>query len=85
MTHFDETSGIVPCTTPWGCWWQTMDEVYIEVDSDGLTGKQVKCLIKPRHISVAVKGDTIIDVSIVLLTLSCIRAISSFSTVFLPV
>ena len=63
MANFDETSGHVPCATPWGRWWQTMDEVYVEVDSEGLTGKQVKCTIKPRHLFVAVKGETLIDVS----------------------
>ncbi|KAG8579117.1 hypothetical protein GDO81_010723 [Engystomops pustulosus] len=29
--NFDERSGVVPCKTPWGCWYQTMEEVFIEV------------------------------------------------------
>ncbi|CAO2628931.1 NudC domain-containing protein 2 [Lemmus lemmus] len=28
---FEEHSGVVPCVTPWGQWYQTLQEVFIEV------------------------------------------------------
>ncbi|KAG9490847.1 nudC domain-containing protein 2 isoform X2 [Eleutherodactylus coqui] len=28
--NFEERSGVVPCETPWGSWYQTMEEVFIE-------------------------------------------------------
>ncbi|XP_026537955.1 nudC domain-containing protein 2 isoform X2 [Notechis scutatus] len=27
---FEERSGFVPCATPWGRWYQTMEEVFVE-------------------------------------------------------
>ncbi|WAQ98832.1 NUDC2-like protein [Mya arenaria] len=32
MSHFDETSGVIVCGTEWGRWWQTLEEVHVEVD-----------------------------------------------------
>ncbi|XP_013388853.1 nudC domain-containing protein 2 [Lingula anatina] len=62
MAHFDESSGIVPMKTPWGRWWQTIDEIYVEiVVPDGTNSKDIKCDIKPKKIKVSVKGDTVID------------------------
>ncbi|XP_001631051.2 nudC domain-containing protein 2 [Nematostella vectensis] len=58
--HFDERSGVVPCKTSWGSWAQTIDEIFIEVDlPEGTRGKDVKCVIKPTHISCVVKGNEV--------------------------
>ncbi|XP_005104541.1 nudC domain-containing protein 2 [Aplysia californica] len=60
MTHFDERSGVIPCKTEWGFWWQTMEEVFIEVASNQiLNAKEVKCNIKPRAISLSIQGATV--------------------------
>jgi len=57
MANFDETSGIVPCKTEWGSWWQTIGEVFIEVVSgETLRAKDIKCDIKPKHISLSISG-----------------------------
>ena len=63
MAHFDESSGVVSCKTNWGRWWQTMEDVCIEVDlEEGTTSKLVQCQIKPKCIKVVVKGQIIIEV-----------------------
>uniref|UniRef100_A0A2C9LZG2 CS domain-containing protein n=1 Tax=Biomphalaria glabrata TaxID=6526 RepID=A0A2C9LZG2_BIOGL len=62
MAHFDEKSGAVQCKTEWGCWWQTIDEVFIEIHSEAiLNSKDIKCVIKPRNISVHIKNTTILE------------------------
>ncbi|XP_055895529.1 nudC domain-containing protein 2-like [Biomphalaria glabrata] len=62
MAHFDEKSGAVQCKTEWGCWWQTIDEVFIEIHSETiLNSKDIKCVIKPRNISVHIKNTTILE------------------------
>ncbi|NP_001016379.1 nudC domain-containing protein 2 [Xenopus tropicalis] len=59
--HFDERSGVVPCQTPWGCWYQTMEEVFIEVKvPDGTLAKEVQCKLGSRDISLVVKGKDIL-------------------------
>lgn len=61
MSHFDETSGVVACNTQWGRWYQTMEEVYVEVSLEpGTTSKQVKVSITPKQLTVAVKGVNLI-------------------------
>ena len=63
MANFDETSGVVSCKTNWGHWWQTIDDVCIEVDlEEGTTAKLVQCQIKSKSIKVVVKGHTIVEV-----------------------
>lgn len=65
MSNFDETSGAVPCPTSWGCWYQTLEEVFIEVNLPGGTsGKQVKVSIKAKHLTVTVIEKTLIHVRI---------------------
>ncbi|XP_066573085.1 nudC domain-containing protein 2 [Amia ocellicauda] len=55
--HFDERSGIIPCKTPWGSWYQTMEEVFIEVNvPPGTSAKEIKCNLGSRQIDVCVKG-----------------------------
>jgi len=64
MAHFDEKSGVVAVKTEWGSWWQTMEEVYIEIqtaDTQNITSKQVKCNIKPKHISLTIKGNQLFE------------------------
>lgn len=55
-SHFDERSGIVECTTPWGRWYQTAEEVYVEIiSSTPIRGKITmaaftnKTIFKPCH------------------------------------
>ncbi|XP_023124513.1 nudC domain-containing protein 2 [Amphiprion ocellaris] len=55
--HFEEKSGVVPCKTPWGSWYQTMEEVFIEVNvPHGTSAKEVKCHLGTRDIELHVKG-----------------------------
>ncbi|XP_049441151.1 nudC domain-containing protein 2 [Epinephelus fuscoguttatus] len=59
--HFEERSGVVPCKTPWGSWYQTMEEVFIEVNvPHGTSAKEVKCRLGSRDIELHVKGKEII-------------------------
>jgi len=60
MSHFDEKSGVIASHTEWGSWWQTMEEVYIEVlCAQPIRAKDVKCEIKNKHISLEVQGVSI--------------------------
>ncbi|KAH9513938.1 NudC domain-containing protein 2 [Bulinus truncatus] len=62
MAHFDEKSGAVQCKTEWGCWWQTTDEVFIEIHSQNvLNAKDIKCSIKPRRLSVQIKNNILLE------------------------
>lgn len=59
--HFEERSGAVPCPTPWGSWYQTMDEVFVEVSvPPGTCGREVRCTLGPRQVELCVKGQEII-------------------------
>uniref|UniRef100_A0A8C5Q2W6 NudC domain-containing protein 2 n=2 Tax=Leptobrachium leishanense TaxID=445787 RepID=A0A8C5Q2W6_9ANUR len=59
--HFDERSGIVPCKTPWGCWYQTMEEIFIEVQvPPGTQAKDIQCKLASRDIRLALQGKEII-------------------------
>lgn len=54
----------MPCKTPWGSWYQTMEEVFIEVDVPrGTSAKEVKCHLGPRDIELHVKGKEMFKVS----------------------
>ncbi|XP_038056441.1 nudC domain-containing protein 2-like isoform X2 [Patiria miniata] len=60
MAHFDEKSGIVPCQTPWGQWYQTMEEVFIEVTvPEGTKGKMVTVTFAPKQLSCTVRGEVV--------------------------
>ncbi|RUS74235.1 hypothetical protein EGW08_018003 [Elysia chlorotica] len=64
MSHFDERSGTVPCKTEWGSWWQTIEEVFIEVDTGVgtvLSAKEIKCNIKSKSIALSIKGNTVFE------------------------
>lgn len=63
MSDFDERSGVVYCSVPWGQWGQTIEEVYIEVEvAMGTRSHDIHCEIKPRSISVIVCGKEVIKV-----------------------
>lgn len=62
MSDFDERSGIVACETEWGRWWQTMDDVTVEIDVlSGTKAKDIKCTIRPTWISVSVSGNIVFE------------------------
>jgi len=64
MADFDERSGIVCCTTPWGLWYQTLDEVSLEVTVEGdLKSRDVTVSCQSNSLSVAIRDHKIIDVS----------------------
>lgn len=44
LSHFDEKSGVVKCPAPWGNWWQTVDEVFIEVLPE--------CQVKSKEVNI---------------------------------
>ncbi|KAK6474818.1 nudC domain-containing protein 2-like [Huso huso] len=55
--HFDERRGVIPCKTPWGLWYQTMEDVYVEVNVLPRTSaKEIKCNLGSKQISLSVKG-----------------------------
>lgn len=62
-TNFDERSGIIACVTPWGKWWQTVNEINIEVEvPKGTKAKAIKISLKPRYISLLVSDQLIFEV-----------------------
>ncbi|XP_064105694.1 nudC domain-containing protein 2-like isoform X1 [Macrobrachium nipponense] len=61
-TNFDERSGIVPCTTPWGRWWQTVAEVHVEVKvPEGTRSKFIQVTVRPSHLKVVVLNEVIFE------------------------
>lgn len=68
ISHFDEKSGIVPCNTEWGRWWQTVDELHIEVTLPVNTkSKDVKVNVTNSSITCQILGKTLFSVSFQLL------------------
>ena len=62
MAYFEERSGIVPVQTPWGQWFQTVDEVFVYINvKPGTPSREIKCDIRPRHLKVQVSGEVLID------------------------
>lgn len=60
---FEERSGVVPCGTPWGRWYQTLEEVFIEVRvPPGTRAKDVRCSLQSRHIALSVRGQEVLQV-----------------------
>lgn len=63
MAHFEEKSGVVYCKAPWGQWFQTMEEVCVEVRVEpGTRAKDIKCQITSHSLSVCVSGHIVIKV-----------------------
>lgn len=61
---FEERSGVVPCGTPWGQWYQTLEEVFIEVQvPPGTRAQDIKCGLQSRHVALAVGGREILKVA----------------------
>nr|CAB3264481.1 nudC domain-containing protein 2-like [Phallusia mammillata] len=60
--HFDERSGIVDCSTPWGRWYQTAEEVYVEINSSSpIKGRDVSVKYTSTHISCTIKQQTVFE------------------------
>ena len=63
MANFEEKSGLVPCSTPWGSWSQTIDEVFIEVNvREGTRSKDIKVNVTPSKLSLSVSGELLFEV-----------------------
>lgn len=63
-TPFEERSGVVPCGTPWGQWYQTLEEVFIEVQvPPGTRAQDIQCGLQSRHVALAVGGREILKVA----------------------
>lgn len=61
---FEERSGVVPCGTPWGQWYQTLEEVFIEVQvPPGTRAQDIQCGLQSRHVALAVGGREILKVA----------------------
>lgn len=61
---FEERSGVVPCGTPWGQWYQTLEEVFIEVRvPPGTRAQDIQCGLQSRHVALAVGGREILKVA----------------------
>ncbi|NXC49485.1 NUDC2 protein, partial [Penelope pileata] len=59
---FEERSGVVPCGTPWGRWYQTLEEVFIEVQvPPGTRAKDVSCSLQSRSIALSVCGRAVLQ------------------------
>ena len=62
-SNFEEKSGLVSCSTPWGSWGQTVEEIHVEVNvKSGTRAKDIKCEIRHKDISLSVAGETILKV-----------------------
>lgn len=60
--NFDERSGVVPCKTAWGCWYQTMEEVFIEVQvPPGTPSRDIRCKLGIRDIALTVRDTHILQ------------------------
>jgi len=63
MADFDERSGIVACPTPWGFWYQTLDEISIEISVAPETrSSQVHVQLRENQLFVTINGDKLIQV-----------------------
>ncbi|XP_067948335.1 nudC domain-containing protein 2-like [Watersipora subatra] len=62
MADFDERSGIVCCETSWGLWYQTLDEVSIEVRiEEHIKSKDISLVSESGSLSLSVAGTRIIS------------------------
>lgn len=63
LSHFDERSGVVSCRTDWGCWWQTVHEVHIEVNlSKNTKAKDVSVKVRATEINCTVCKEVVFKV-----------------------
>ncbi|KAB0336857.1 hypothetical protein FD755_025824 [Muntiacus reevesi] len=48
---FEACSGVVPCGTLWGQWYQTLEEVFIEVQvPPGTCAQNIHCGLQRKHV-----------------------------------
>jgi len=60
MSDFEDRSGVVSCVTDWGRWYQTVEDVTIEVVLEqGTRGKEISINITPGNIFCAARGRVI--------------------------
>jgi len=60
MSDFEDRSGVVSCPTDWGRWYQTVEDVTIEVLLEqGTRGKEITVNISPGNIFCAARGKVI--------------------------
>ncbi|CAK8690683.1 nudC domain-containing protein 2-like [Clavelina lepadiformis] len=61
-SHFDEKSGVVNCVTDWGQWYQTAEEIILEINThSNIRGRDVSVKITPTHISCFIKKEEVLD------------------------
>ncbi|CAM1329610.1 NUDCD2 (predicted) [Pycnogonum litorale] len=61
-SHFDERSGVIRCQTKWGCWWQTVGEVFIRIQiKEGTKSKDIKVNVLPKHIECIVCQNSVFE------------------------
>ena len=66
MANFDEKSGIVPSVTPWGKWWQTLEEVHVEISvPENTKSKELLVKITTKSITVVLNVQEILSVCII--------------------
>ncbi|XP_028906865.1 nudC domain-containing protein 2 [Ornithorhynchus anatinus] len=59
---FEERSGVVWCGTPWGRWYQTLDEVVVEVRvPPGTRAQDIRCGLHSRHLALRLNGRHILQ------------------------
>jgi len=57
LSHFEEKSGVVSCNTGWGRWYQTAQEVTVEVNlKEPVKAKEVKICTQPKNVSCNIRG-----------------------------
>jgi len=62
MSHFDETAGAVLCQTPWGHWYQTVEEVYVLIDvPNGTKAKQLSIKIQSDSLKVELTNEVLLS------------------------
>uniref|UniRef100_A0A8C5YCW8 NudC domain-containing protein 2 n=1 Tax=Microcebus murinus TaxID=30608 RepID=A0A8C5YCW8_MICMU len=56
-----EREWVGSCGTPWGQWYQTLEEVFIEVQvPPGTRAQDIQCGLRSKHVALAVGGREIL-------------------------
>ncbi|XP_035681420.1 nudC domain-containing protein 2-like isoform X1 [Branchiostoma floridae] len=62
MADFEERIDVVECKAPWGCWYQTLEEVVAEVTLEpGTKAKEIKCKLSGKKLTTVVRGKEIMN------------------------
>ncbi|CAD7688380.1 unnamed protein product [Nyctereutes procyonoides] len=57
LALFEERSGVVPCGMLWGQWYQTLEEVFTEVQvPPGMPMQDIQCGLQSQHVPLALGG-----------------------------